>query len=112
VLMTSGRAVTDEQGMGAPSRARVLVLDRGKWAREAFYLDTLALAVLLFGALGLGLDLYTAGFNRALAAPAAGSADFGLLVRLGVGLVAVAGAFAWLAARVLRAGYRDLPGSG
>lgn len=91
-----------------PQPVAVAVHDRTAWLGRGMYYDMLALTVLLLAAFALGLDLYRAGYLRAVVGPAP-EASFRLLGRLALEAAAFVGAFAWICARLVRAAYRELP---
>lgn len=91
-----------------PQPVAVAAHDRTAWLGRGMYYDVLAMTVLLLAAFALGLDLYRAGYLRALVGPTP-DASFRPLGRLAVEAAAFVGAFTWICARLVRAGYRELP---
>lgn len=92
-----------------PVTLPVTVHDSRQWLGRAMYYDVLALSILLLSSLALGLDIYQAGYLRAAGVPASPGADFGPLVQFAVQLALFIASFAWIAARLVRAGYREIP---
>jgi|SRR5581483_5808888 len=86
----------------------IAVLDTRSWLGRGLYYDALALAINALSGAAVALDLYVAGYVRALGG-AALTASFSALTRLAVEMLAFLASFLWIAARLVRAAYRDLP---
>lgn len=100
-----------QQTRPPPESAQVIpiaVLDTRSWMGRGLYYDALALAVNLLAGTAAALDIYAAGYVRALGG-AALTASFGALARIGVELLVFLASFLWMAGRLIRAAYRDLP---
>lgn len=92
-----------------PMSIPVSVHDTRHWAGRALYYDVLALSVCILSAVALALDIYQAGYLRAVGGPASVGASFRPLLQLALeGLLFIV-AFAWIAGRIIRAAYREMP---
>ncbi len=89
----------------------VAVLDRKAWVARAFYFDLLALAVLLLAGAGLAVDIFVAGHFNGRGGPVQVDPNFSVQMRLALEGLAFLGSFAWVAARLIKAGFRELPGA-
>lgn len=89
---------------------RVPVHDRAGWLGRGLYFDVLALVVNLLAGIALAVDLYAAGVLRsATTVTVVGSANFAPLARLGLELAVFILSFAWIAGRLVRAAYQEIP---
>lgn len=98
---------THTRGRG-PQPVAVAVHDRERWVGRGMYYDVLGLTALMLSAFALGIDIYRAGYLRALGG-ASVDASFAPLARLALELAVFIGAFAWVAARLIRAAYHEMP---
>lgn len=86
----------------------VAVVSTSAWLGRGLYYDVLALSLNLLSAVAVAIDIYAAGYMRAATSVSA-TASFEPLARIGVELAVFAASFAWIAARVTRAAFRELP---
>lgn len=91
-----------------PQPVVVAVHDRASWRARGLYYDVMGLMSLLLSAVALAVDVYRAGYLRALSGPAV-EASFGALVRVGLEAAVFIASFAWIASRLVAAAYRDIP---
>jgi hypothetical protein len=78
-------------------QSSLAVVERQMWARRAFFMDVVAVGVMLIAAVFLMVDLYLMGRVP----------SEGLLTRIAVEAIFLIASFAWIAFRLLAAGYRS-----
>lgn len=104
------RPLMQAQDRAQASRAvPVVVVDTRQWRGRGMYYDALALTINLLSGIACAVDIYAAGYLRAATGVVTGLPSFVALARIGLEAAIFAGSFAWVAARLLRASYRELP---
>lgn len=86
----------------------VAVLDTHSWEGRGLYYDVLALVANLLAGVAVALDIYAAGYLRATGDPSL-PVSFHPLARIALEIVIFVASFTWIAGRLIRAAYRDLP---
>lgn len=86
----------------------VAVVNTREWLGRGLYFDVFAVAVNLLSGTAAAIDLYAAGYLRA-SSPVGADASFGALARIGLEVAIFVGSYVWIAGRLMRAAYRELP---
>lgn len=94
--------------LSKPQVVPIAVVNTRDWLGRGLYFDVLALAVNVFSGVAAAIDIYAAGYVRAATGVSAG-VSFSPLGRVGLELALFVVSFAWIAGRLLRAAYRELP---
>lgn len=99
---------TRSQQKAGPQQIPVAALAVDTWLGRALYYDVLAIAVNLLSATAVALDLYAAGYGRATTGVSP-AASFAPLTRIALEGAIFVTTFVWMASRLVRSSYREIP---